>query len=97
MKMLSKKFISLLPHHFVFHFFFPFRNVLSIDEYASCFEHIDPLAPYKKWTTKLAAVQYAKVNESAPRNDVFSERVKAAFIVSDPVDWSRDVQVTMIL
>ncbi|XP_057731774.1 uncharacterized protein YKR070W [Arachis stenosperma] len=65
-----------------------FKNVLTIDEYASCFEHIDPLAPYKKWTTK-----NVKVNESTPRNDVFSERVQAAFIVSDPVDWSRDIQV----
>ncbi|KAK7261410.1 hypothetical protein RIF29_27720 [Crotalaria pallida] len=70
-----------------------FKNVLSIDEYASFFENIDPLAPYKKWTTKLPAVQSAKFNEGARRNDVFSERVKAAFIVSDPVDWSRDIQV----
>ncbi|KAE9585732.1 putative HAD-superfamily hydrolase, subfamily IIA [Lupinus albus] len=70
-----------------------FKNVLSIDEYASLFENIDPLAPYKKWTTKLAAVQNAEFNEGAPRNDVFSERIKAAFIVSDPVDWSRDIQV----
>ncbi|XP_019447918.1 PREDICTED: uncharacterized protein YKR070W isoform X2 [Lupinus angustifolius] len=70
-----------------------FKNVLSIDEYASLFENIDPLAPYKKWTTKLAAVQNAEFNEGAPKNHVFSERVKAAFIVSDPVDWSRDIQV----
>ncbi|KAJ1395115.1 HAD-superfamily hydrolase, subfamily IIA, CECR5 [Sesbania bispinosa] len=70
-----------------------FRNVLSIDEYASFFENIDPLAPYKEWTTKLAATQNAKFNNSAPRNDVFSERVQAAFVVSDPVDWSRDIQV----
>lgn len=76
---------------------FIFRNVLSIDEYASFFENIDPLAPYKKWTTKLAAVQNAKFNDGAPRNDVFSERVQAAFIVSDPVDWSRDIQVSKIL
>ncbi|MED6180064.1 hypothetical protein PIB30_006878 [Stylosanthes scabra] len=65
-----------------------FKNVLSIDEYASCFEHIDPLASYKKWTT-----ENVKVNESTPRNDVLSKRVQAAFIVSDPVDWSRDIQV----
>ncbi|KAH1219051.1 Uncharacterized protein GmHk_13G039279 [Glycine max] len=69
-----------------------FRYVLSIDEYASCFENIDPLAPYKKWTTKLAVTQNAKFNESVPRNDVFSKRVQAAFVVSDPVDWSRDIQ-----
>lgn len=71
-----------------------FRNVISIDEYASCFENIDPLAPYKKWTTKLAATQKPKFDESGSRIDVFSERVQAAFIVSDPVDWSRDIQVT---
>ncbi|KAK6645872.1 hypothetical protein PHAVU_L001232 [Phaseolus vulgaris] len=70
-----------------------FKCVLSMDEYASCFENIDPLAPYKKWTTKLAAIQNSKFNESFPRNDVFSKRVQAAFVVSDPVDWSRDIQV----
>jgi hypothetical protein len=71
-----------------------FRNVISIDEYASCFENIDPLAPYKKWTTKLDATQNPKFDESGPQIDVVSERVQAAFIVSDPVDWSRDIQVT---
>lgn len=70
-----------------------FKYVLSIDEYASCFENIDPLAPYKKWTTKLAATQNANFNESICRDDVFSKRVQAAFVVSDPVDWSRDIQV----
>lgn len=73
---------------------FIFRNVLSIDEYASCFDNIDPLAPYKKWTTKLPATQNPKSDAKGPRIDVFSERVQAAFIVSDPVDWSRDIQVT---
>ncbi|XP_045804657.1 uncharacterized CDP-alcohol phosphatidyltransferase class-I family protein C22A12.08c-like isoform X2 [Trifolium pratense] len=70
-----------------------FKNVISIDEYASCFENIDPLAPYKKWTTKLDATKNPKFDQSGPRVDVFSERVQAAFIVSDPVDWSRDIQV----
>ncbi|CAL5200231.1 unnamed protein product [Lathyrus oleraceus] len=70
-----------------------FKNVISIDEYASSFENIDPLAPYKKWTTKLAATQNPKFDESRSQIDVFSERVQAAFIVSDPVDWSRDIQV----
>ncbi|AES67530.1 putative HAD-superfamily hydrolase, subfamily IIA [Medicago truncatula] len=70
-----------------------FKNVISIDAYASRFENIDPLAPYKKWTTKLATTQNPKFDESGPQIDVFSERVQAAFIVSDPVDWSRDVQV----
>ncbi|KAL3750883.1 hypothetical protein ACJRO7_011810 [Eucalyptus globulus] len=29
-----------------------YKNVLSIDEYTSYFDVIDPLAPYKRWTTK---------------------------------------------
>ncbi|XP_054812549.1 uncharacterized protein YKR070W-like isoform X3 [Prosopis cineraria] len=70
-----------------------FKNVISIDEYASCFEHIDPLAPYKKCTTQLVVDQNSELKESAPRNNVCSERVRAAFVVSDPVDWSRDIQV----
>ncbi|WJX29376.1 hypothetical protein P8452_18027 [Trifolium repens] len=70
-----------------------FKNVISIDEYALCFENIDPLAPYKKWTTKLDAAKNPKFDQSGPQIDVFSEKVQAAFIVSDPVDWSRDIQV----
>jgi len=80
----------------MFLFIFLFRCVLSIDEYASFFENIDPLAPYKKWTTNLAAKPNSTFSESFPRNDVFSKRVQAAFVVSDPVDWSRDIQVTEI-
>ncbi|KAM7278986.1 hypothetical protein ACFE04_006120 [Oxalis oulophora] len=64
-----------------------FKNVLSIDEYASYFENIDPLAPYKKWVTKRTTT------EMSPKIDVHSQKVKAAFVVSDPVDWSRDIQV----
>jgi len=82
-----------MSYYFVL-FVFLFRNVISIDEYASRFENIDPLAPYKKWTTKLAATANPKFDEKGPQIDVFSERVQAAFIVSDPVDWSRDIQVT---
>jgi hypothetical protein len=69
-----------------------FRNVISIDEYASCFENIDLLAPYKKWT-KLDAAKNPKFDQCGPQIDIFSERVQATFIVSDPVDWSRDIQV----
>ncbi|CAL1355874.1 unnamed protein product [Linum trigynum] len=47
-----------------------FKNVVSIDEYASCFPGIDPLAPYKSWEVK-----------------------QAVFVVSDSIDWSRDIQV----
>ncbi|KAM0999642.1 hypothetical protein ACFX15_006136 [Malus domestica] len=70
-----------------------FKNVLSIDEYASCFENIDPLAPYKKWITKQVADQYSTVKAVAAKDLVLSQRVQAAFVVSDSVDWSRDIQV----
>ncbi|OMO91398.1 HAD-superfamily hydrolase, subfamily IIA, CECR5 [Corchorus olitorius] len=64
-----------------------FKNVISIDEYALCFDNIDPLAPYKKWSTMEAAVS------STRKSSINSARVQAAFVVSDSVDWSRDVQV----
>lgn len=62
--------------------------MVSIDDYASFFENIDPLLPYKKWTTKQVAHESVSVMEH-----VLSQNVKAVFIVSDSVDWSRDVQV----
>ncbi|KFK33946.1 hypothetical protein AALP_AA5G082300 [Arabis alpina] len=65
-----------------------FKNVISMDEYASCFDHIDPLAPYKKWM-----IGEDGHKEPRSRENVLSQRVHAAFIVSDPVDWSRDIQV----
>ncbi|XP_059626710.1 uncharacterized protein YKR070W isoform X2 [Cornus florida] len=68
-----------------------FKNVLSIDEYSSYFDNIDPLAQYKKWTSK--EVENNTFKEMAPRNDASPQRVHAAFIVSDSVDWSRDIQV----
>lgn len=64
------------------------RKVLSMDEYASYFENIDPLSQYK-----MASNENITSKGSPPRYDVFSERVQAAFVVSDPVDWSRDIQV----
>ncbi|WJX73460.1 hypothetical protein P8452_57237 [Trifolium repens] len=73
-----------------------FRNVISIDEYASCFENIDLLAPYKKWT-KLDAAKNPKFDQCGPQIDIFSERVQATFIVSDPVDWSRDIQISLMI
>lgn len=71
---------------------FIFRNVLSIDDYASSFENIDPLAPYKKWTTRLT-FHDSTTKEVPPKINVHSQRVQAAFVVSDSVDWSRDIQV----
>jgi len=69
-----------------------FRKVLSIDEYASYFKDIDPLAPFKTWKVgqKTNSYMSAKVH---PSYDVYSERVKGVFVVSDPVDWGRDLQV----
>ncbi|RZC83812.1 hypothetical protein C5167_046600 [Papaver somniferum] len=64
-----------------------FKKVLSMDEYASYFDNIDPLAPYKM------APNNNITSNGSPRYDVSSERVQAAFVVSDPVDWSRDIQV----
>lgn len=65
------------------------RNVLSIDEYASYFDNIDPLVQYKKWT-----IDHANENATIKENTkIYSQRVQAAFIVSDSVDWSRDIQV----
>ncbi|KAL5217497.1 hypothetical protein ABZP36_018181 [Zizania latifolia] len=64
-----------------------FRKVLSIDEYSSCFRDIDPLAPFKKCIVQQAD---SKVH---PSYDVFEERVKGVFVLSDPVDWGRDLQV----
>lgn len=60
-----------------------------MDEYASYFENIDPLASYKKWM-----IGQDGHKEPRSRENVLSNRVQAAFIVSDPVDWSRDIQVS---
>ncbi|XP_057981853.1 uncharacterized protein YKR070W-like isoform X2 [Malania oleifera] len=70
-----------------------FRKVLSLDEYASYFKNIDPVSQYKIWTTKQVLNRNTNSEVSVPRYNVFSERVKAAFVVSDPVDWGRDIQV----
>ncbi|GFP88797.1 probable protein phosphatase 2c 25 [Phtheirospermum japonicum] len=64
-----------------------FKNVLAIDEYASYFEHIDPLEKFKNWVKQ----------QAGKRNDQCSQRVQAVFIVSDSVDWSRDIQGDLIV
>ncbi|CAI9105237.1 OLC1v1004119C1 [Oldenlandia corymbosa var. corymbosa] len=65
-----------------------FKNVLSIDDYASFFDNIDPLAQYKKWKEIQAVKQHASLTINPD-----SERVGAVFVVSDSIDWSRDIQV----
>lgn len=69
------------------------RNVIAIDEYASYFEHIDPLGKFKSWSKEQAG--YGKSRDR--KFDPCSERVQAVFIVSDSVDWSRDIQVFFYL
>lgn len=69
------------------------RKVLSLDEYASYFKDIDPVSQYKNWTTDQALYRSGQSNVFTPRYNVLYERVKAAFVVSDPVDWGRDIQV----
>ncbi|KAK0606139.1 hypothetical protein LWI29_034472 [Acer saccharum] len=68
-----------------------FKNVLSIDDYASHFDGIDPLAQHKKWAIKSAANENSSFKEMT--SSIYSQRVQAAFVVSDSVDWSRDIQV----
>jgi len=69
------------------------RKVLSLDEYASYFKNIDPVSQNKTWRTKLAFDRHGNSSELVPSFNVISDRVKAAFVVSDPVDWGRDIQV----
>lgn len=74
--------------------FYSCRNVVSIDDYASCFDNIDPLAPYKIWGLQYADQKRAS-KKISHKGDITSQTVKATFIVSDPVDWSRDIQVLL--
>lgn len=76
-------------------FNFVCRNVISIDEYASHFDGIDPLAQYKNWAIKAADGE--NNNLKGMSSSVYSQRVQAAFVVSDPIDWSRDIQVAFTL
>ncbi|KAI8029236.1 Uncharacterized protein YKR070W [Camellia lanceoleosa] len=70
-----------------------FKKVLSLDEYAAYFDNIDPVSQYKNWTTEQAFNRCNISMDLVPRYNVFSESVKAAFVISDPVDWGRDIQV----
>lgn len=72
----------------LFHFY---RDVISIDDYTLCFDNIDPLAPQKKWTVNGSS-------EPSPelKKYVRSQKVQAVFVVSDSVDWSRDIQVILL-
>ncbi|XP_010253464.1 PREDICTED: uncharacterized protein YKR070W isoform X2 [Nelumbo nucifera] len=74
-------------------FEYGFKNVLSIDEYSSYFDGIDPLSQFKNWEINGEIKKRSTSKEITARHNIFSERVKAVFIVSDSVDWSRDIQV----
>uniref|UniRef100_A0A3B6HS97 Uncharacterized protein n=1 Tax=Triticum aestivum TaxID=4565 RepID=A0A3B6HS97_WHEAT len=64
-----------------------FRKVLSIDDYSSHFKEIDPLAPFKKWKVGQPDCKDFMSEKMHPPYDVYQERVKGVFVVSDPVDW----------
>ncbi|KAI3807502.1 hypothetical protein L1987_23432 [Smallanthus sonchifolius] len=70
-----------------------FKKAVSLDEYAFYFNSIDLLSPYNTWTTNQPCNEKIKSSESVPSFDIASERVKAAFVVSDPADWGRDIQL----
>lgn len=71
------------------------RKVLSIDEYAAFFPDIDPLAPYKPWLMNETCNKKHASRLVHPKYDVYSDRVQGVFVISDPVDWSRDIQVIL--
>ncbi|EFJ08934.1 hypothetical protein SELMODRAFT_184925 [Selaginella moellendorffii] len=60
-----------------------FMNVVAMDDYVCEFESIDPLEQYKPWSRAGSATLAGRE----------SQDVQAVFIVSDPVDWGRDIQV----
>ncbi|XP_073119201.1 cardiolipin synthase (CMP-forming) / mitochondrial hydrolase fusion protein-like isoform X1 [Henckelia pumila] len=70
-----------------------FKRVVSLDEYSSNFDNIDLVAQYKRWTTKHESECDKNSKKIVSRTYVLSTKVKAAFVVSDPVDWGRDIQV----
>eukprot|EP01018_Ginkgo_biloba_P017359 Gb_18109 [translate_table: standard] len=70
-----------------------FREVISMDEYVYYFDNIDPLAQYKSWAKQCPSHNEKLHAWSQAQPDVVSKKLQAAFIVSDPVDWGRDIQV----
>ncbi|XWS75090.1 hypothetical protein CRYUN_Cryun01aG0055100 [Craigia yunnanensis] len=65
----------------------PFRNLLKK------FEN-ELIIATGKGDPALVMSEYGfKKTPTVPRYDVSSERIKAAFVVSDPADWGKDIQV----
>lgn len=70
-----------------------FRKVVSMDEYVAYFDNIDPLAQYKSWSRQIPSHTENHHSRLQGQLDIISKQIKAAFVVSDPVDWGRDIQV----
>ncbi|THG05565.1 hypothetical protein TEA_006198 [Camellia sinensis var. sinensis] len=66
-------------------------NLSHLSPSSAYFDNIDPVSQYKIWTTEQAFNRCNISTDLVPRYNVFSDRVKAAFVISDPVDWGRDV------
>ena len=66
---------------------------MSIDQYASYYKNIDPMDPFKTW--KVWQADNYMSAKGHPSYDVYSERVNGVFVVSDPIDWGRDLHVLL--
>lgn len=58
---------------------------------------IDPLSQYKTWRINQNYEIMKNMNGLYSRYNVDSDAVKGTFIVSDPVDWGRDIQVLVFM
>ncbi|MCO5578442.1 hypothetical protein L7F22_032284 [Adiantum nelumboides] len=61
-----------------------YRSVVSMDDYVLHFKDIDPLAKFKHWSTNTHLEKVSNTHRM--------KVVDAVFVVSDPVDWGRDIQ-----
>ncbi|CAL5344613.1 unnamed protein product [Camellia sinensis] len=68
-------------------------NLSHLSPSSAYFDNIDPVSQYKIWTTEQAFNRCNISMDLVPRYNVFSDRVKAAFVISDPVDWGKDILV----
>ncbi|KAL2649562.1 hypothetical protein R1flu_017690 [Riccia fluitans] len=63
-----------------------FQHVVNIDSYVHEFEHIDGLARFKPWNQSVNKV----VADLLPDHLAL---IAGVFVVSDPYEWNRDIQV----
>ena len=59
---------------------------MTSETYAKEFDNIDPLQPYKPWVEP----HTSSSNKLMPAHE---RQIAAVFVVSDPVDWGRELQV----